>query len=496
MPAASQAAKHKILRRLAGGLAALAALYLVLLIPEPQPPQPKGAGQQAFRWNRDAFWSELETRLRTARTWDSSQRQARFDECQEQFHRALEAVAETNLPPDAPALETLEARLFEFAPIAAVCPDRLPDFLNASGRLRQLVKGQSERWPTNFTSQQRLYQLLYGNRAVVEEVLLQTPGATNALTLYPSQDAAPLPGVEMWGVKLQSGDILVSRGGAATSALIARGNDLPGNFSHVALVHVDEATRQVSTIEAHIESGVSVRSIEAYLAETKLRIMVLRLRSDLPSLRADPLLPQKAAAHSLGNSLARHIPYDFAMDHGDPEKQFCSEVVAVAYRSVGIPLWLNLSHLSTPGVISWLAAAGVRCFETQEPSDLEYDPQLRVVAEWRDPTALFRDHVDNAVIDAMLEAAERGAPLRYQHWKLPGARLAKAWSVMGNWFGRIGPVPEGMSATVALRVQQLKADHAAARERVLLAAEKFKVEQGYPPPYWELLRLAREALHP
>jgi hypothetical protein len=241
---------------------------------------------------------------------------------------------------------------------------------------------------------------------------------------------------------------------------------------------------------------VSVRSIEAYLVETKLRIMVLRLRADLPSLRADPLLPQKAAAHSLSNSLARHISYDFAMDHADPEKQFCSEVVAVAYRSVGIPLWMNLSHLSTPGVISWLAALGVRYFETQEPSDLEYDSQLCVVAEWHDPTALFRDHVDNAVLDAMLEAAERGVPLRYQQWKLPGARLAKAWSVVGNWFGRIGPVPEGMSATVALRVQQLKADHAVARECVLLAADKFKVEQGYPPPYWELLRLAREALHP
>lgn len=448
MPAVSQANKQRVLRWLAGVLAALVASYLLLLIPEPRPPQPKGAGQQAFRWNRDGFWSELETRFRTARTWDLNQRQLRFDECREQLYRALDAVAEINLPPDAPALETLEVRLFEFAPIAAVCPDRLQDFLNASGRLRQLVKGQSERWPTNSAAQQHLYRLLYGNRAAVEEVLLQTLDATNALTLYPSRDAAPAPGVEVCGVKLQSGDILVSRGGAATSALIARGNDFPGNFSHVALVHVDETMRQVSTIEAHIESGVSVRSIEAYLAETKLRIMVLRLRADLPQLRADPLLPQKAAAHSLSNSLARHIPYDFAMDHADPEKQFCSEVVAVAYRSVGISLWMNLSHLSTPGVISWLTAAGVRCFETQEPSDLEYDPQLQVVAEWHDPTALFHDHVDNAVIDAMLETAERGAPLWYQHWKLPSARLAKAWSVVGNWFGRIGPVPEGMSATV------------------------------------------------
>src|SRR5690606_19903363 len=101
------------------------------------------------------------------------------------------------------------------------------------------------------------------------------------------------------GVKLHSGDILVSRGGAATSALIARGNDFPGNFSHVALVHVDEPTRKVSVIEAHIESGVGVRPIEAYLTETKLRILVLRVRADLPQLKADPQLPHQAALSAL-----------------------------------------------------------------------------------------------------------------------------------------------------------------------------------------------------
>jgi hypothetical protein len=41
------------------------------------------------------------------------------------------------------------------------------------------------------------------------------------------------------GMAIHIGDILVSRGGAATSALIARGNDYPGNFSHVAIVYVD-----------------------------------------------------------------------------------------------------------------------------------------------------------------------------------------------------------------------------------------------------------------
>jgi len=361
--------------------------------------------------------------------------------------------------------------------------------------MRQVVKRQSEQWPVNsLEARQRLYRLLYGSRAVVEEVLLQVQGATNSLDVVHS-DGQLTPSAEMFGVKIHSGDILTSRGGAATSALIARGNDYPGNFSHIALVHVDEPNGKISVVESHIESGVGVRPIEQYLAETKLRVMVLRLRSDLPQLVANPMLPHQAASLALSNALARHIPYDFAMEHSDPSKQFCSEVATAAYQPLGVRLWMNLSQVSTRGVTSWLAALGVRNFESQEPSDLEYDPQLQVVAEWRDSETLFKDHVDNAVVDAMLEGAERGEKLDYNLWMLPPARLAKAWSALLNCLGKIGPIPEGMSATTALRVEYLTTVHASLRASVLQNAEQFKMEYGYTPPYWELIRMAREAMH-
>ena len=489
--------KHSRRRHIARrGVVMVVAVYCLLLIPEVQPPQPKGAGQQPFVWNRDAFWSGLEAKFVAARMLNAAERQAEFDQSLGGLNRALDALSGTNLPPEAPAFATLETELFQFAPIAAVCPERMPDFLSAAGRMRDLVKWQSERWPMDSASaRQRIYRLLYGGRAAVEEVLLQSPQGANALQVNPASDPSATPGAELRGVMIHSGDILVSRGGAATSALIARGNDFPGNFSHIALVHVDEQTKKVSVIEAHIESGVGVRTIEAYLAETKLRIMLLRPRSNLPALVADPLLPHKTASQFLTEATSRHIPYDFAMDYTDPAKQFCSEVASAAYRGQGVTLWTGVSHLSTPGVTAWLAALGVRHFETQEPSDLEYDPQLRVVAEWRDPETLFKDHVDNAVIDVMLEGAERGDQLDYDLWKLPVVRLAKAYSVVKNWFGKVGPIPEGMSATTALRVEKLTATHAAIEARMLEKAEQFKTERGYAPPYWELVRLAREAKH-
>src|SRR5207253_7493734 len=144
---------------------------------------------------------------------------------------------------------------------------------------------------------------------------------------------------------------------------------------------VGATPRAVTVREARIEVGVGPASIEKYLAHKGLGIVALRLRADLPQLVAAPMLPHKAATAALHEAMNRHIPYDFAMDWSDPSQQFCSEVASAAYSPLGVKLWMNLSHLSTPGVTAWLSALGVRHFETQEPSDLEYDAQLRVVAE-------------------------------------------------------------------------------------------------------------------
>ncbi|HRP08016.1 MAG TPA: YiiX/YebB-like N1pC/P60 family cysteine hydrolase, partial [Gemmatimonadales bacterium] len=286
-------------------------------------------------------------------------------------------------------------------------------------------------------------------------------------------------------------DILVSRGGYPTSALIARGSDHPGNFSHVALVHVDSATHEISVIEAHIESGVKIATAERYLADKKLRLMALRPRHDLPALQADPALPHRAASELMERARKGHIPYDFAMNYRDPGELFCSEVASSAYHGQGVALWMKLSAISAPGLRRWLASFGVRHFETQEPSDLEYDPQLVVVAEWSDPGTLRKDHIDNAVTDVMLEQAELGADLDPRWWDWPLARVAKGYSWVLNRFGQVGPIPEGMSAGGALRSRVYTQRHAALAGRVDSAAVAWEKQNGYPPPYWRLVEIAR-----
>jgi hypothetical protein len=337
-----------------------------------------------------------------------------------------------------------------------------------------------------------LYRLLYGCRAAVEEVMLQQPQqATEAQMIAGVDEPSQTPWASMLGVTIHSGDILLSRGGAATSALIARGNDFAGNFSHVALLYVDPKTHLIRVVESHIERGVAVSTLDEYLQDVKLRVMVLRLRADLPALQADPQLPHQAAEYALLRAQSVHIPYDFAMNFADNSRWFCSEVASAAYRSRGITLWMGLSHISSAGLRRWLAQFGVRHFSTQEPSDLEYDPQLQVVAEWRDLETLRKDHFDNAVTEALLDAANEGAPLQYRWYMLPVARLARAYSMILNRFGRIGPIPEGMHAAAGLRNKWYSALHQDIKRDVIKMADDFQAEKGYIAPYWQLVAMAR-----
>lgn len=475
-------------------LAVAAALLALLLIPESRAPLPEGAGRDPFVWDQADMWAGLERRFADARKRGCDVVRPEIDASSRALDELLAELASSSPRPGDPRLRELESGLFGLAPLVAACTERVPELVGLVTRLRATVKVASRHWDVGAkAARDQIYRLLYGSRAAVEEVLLQLPrGEAPALTPGTDEPSAT-PALEFHGVRLHSGDVLVSRGGAPTSALIARGNDYPGNFSHVALLHVDETSGEATVIEAHIEEGVVLSSADDYLRDTKLRIMVLRLRSDLPALAGDPSLPHRAASAALAEARRRHIAYDFEMDYRDPAKMFCSEVASASYADLGVDLWQGGTSMSSRGVTHWLSALGVRHFETHGPSDLEYDPQLRVVAEWRDPQTLYQDHVDNAVIDVLLEGAERGEELGYSWHLLPVVRLAKAYSWTASLVGRTGPVPEGMSSTVALRVRWLRERHAAVKERTLELAREFSQRQGYTAPYWELVRLARRA---
>lgn len=478
----------------------LLAVALLLLVPDPSPLPPTPARGEVFAWNQDDVWEALEARSIAVRAMPAPEADAQVDAALVALRESLAdlralslAPPETLGEPEHATLTRVERAFFDAAATLAARPARAPELVRLQSELRQSMKRLSQTLPpSSATARRALYRALYGSRAALEEVLLQMPPADMPVRSEGIAEPSASPSATLRGVTVHSGDILVSRGAAPTSALIARGNDYPGNFSHVALLHVSPSG-EIETVEAHIERGVVVAGIERYVSDRKLRVMLLRPRADHAALRARPTLAHAAAERARRDALARHIAYDFEGNRRDPSQLFCSEVVSQAYGAEGLPLWEGLTTTSDPDTARWLGAFGVREFETHGPSDLEYDPKLSVVAEWRDPEGLFADHVDVAVIDALLEGARRGDNVTHDWRMLPVARVMKAYSWVLNRFGRIGPVPEGMTATVALRVRALTERHAGIRQRVEAAAAAFGREHGYRAPYWELVRMAREA---
>jgi hypothetical protein len=467
-------------------------LYLLLLIPLENNQPAAEENKTPFSWNQDSLWKSLELKFLSANVEGCDKIKFTIDSLLTHSEILLNEITTNTLDPSDKKFIALENNIFIIAPLIPVCNQYFPDCINFYSNLRKVVKEQSVNWDMNSTeAKNTLYRLLYGNRIAIEEIMLQLPDNQVATLITEVDETSQTPSAEILGVQVHSGDILVSRGGAPTSALIARGNDYPGNFSHIALVHIDKKTKLISIIESHIERGVTVSSLEEYLNDKKLRIMVLRLRTDLIS--ANLMLPHQAAEYSLSEASINHIPYDFEMDINETEKQFCSEVASSAYKKFGITLWTGLSTISSKGTRNWLAAFGVKYFETQEPSDLEYDPQVSVVAEWRDPETLYKDHLDNAVTDVMLEQADSGKFLYYDWYLLPIGRMMKFYSVILNMFGKEGPVPEGMSAEAALKNINYSDTHDQIKSKLIFLADQFKDQKSYKPPYWELVNLARQA---
>ena len=473
-------------------------LYAILLIPFGEgkytPPEGEQPQRQAFAWNQDEYWKALETTYRTLKQGGCTTAVPALDSKFQNVKKILSGVDQTRLRPDDPVFHELEGLMFEMGPVVSACNTPVMDYIELIADMRSIIKEQSVDWDMHSAAApSTLYRLLYGSRAAAEEAILQSPIGEVLPLVRGKNEPSQTPFADVQNVRLHSGDILVSRGGAPTSALIARGNDYPGNFSHIALVYINPDTHTPFIVEAHIEQGVVVSTVEQYLKDKKLRIMLLRPREDLPQLMKDPMIPHKAAERAYTRATMEHVPYDFEMNYKDHRKLFCSEVASAEYEPFGIMLWTSISYISSPGLRRWLSAFGVQYFETQEPSDLEYDPQLTVVAEWRNQETLKGDHYDNAVTEVMLEGAEQGDKLTYQLYLLPMMRIAKAYSAVLNIVGKVGPVPEGMSSSAALRNIWYTKKHDAIATGLARKAALFKKKNGYEPPYWEQVRLARSA---
>ncbi len=226
-----------------------------------------------------------------------------------------------------------------------------------------------------------------------EEVLLPAFTGDNKNSLV-NPKFAGLPGEDGRAVSFQSGDVLLVRGTYANSAAIARIGDVDSQFSHLAIIHIDEQG-QKWLVESLIEDGSIITPLDDALAKGNSRAILFR------HTNAD--LAQEASSFIYNYVKERNTPagsqiaYDFSMGLKNYDLLFCSKLVRMAYDkaskgNVLLPRFPTYFNMKNKDLIRRI---GITTAITFAPGDIEVEPDFDMVAEWRDyrftPKLRFQD---------------------------------------------------------------------------------------------------------
>lgn len=228
---------------------------------------------------------------------------------------------------------------------------------------------------------------------------------------------------------LKSGDVLVSRGNAPTSALIARLGDTDGQFSHAALVYVAPKSGRVYVMEEHIEVGSTIRPYEEYAKDQNFRVTVFRYRDERMAADAARLMMERL--YSPHNPHV--VPYDFGMKMDDASEMFCTEIVYEAFKMASHGR-LQIGRYRTtfnPKNRDLLDRFGVKTDSMYAPSDMEVEPGFELLGEWRDLSRVVMNQMMDAVLTKMLEWGDRG-------YRFDPSAVMTLKSHLGFWLRKLG----------------------------------------------------------
>lgn len=230
---------------------------------------------------------------------------------------------------------------------------------------------------------------------------------------------------------LKSGDILLTRGNAYTSAAIANLGEFDTSFSHMSVVYRDSKNK-LWTVEAHIEVGSFIRPIEDHIKDGNVRTVIFRYEDQVRAAKAAKFIFDKVknASATTGN-----IDYDFGFDSENSDSLFCSEVLSHALHQVSggkvvVPLYPSRLDQRKQAFVKRL---GIHVRDSFIPADIEVDPRFTLVAEWRDAHKLGDSLKKDAIIRAMykwsdeesyhLVQASSGKSLLYRNFAWPARRI-------------------------------------------------------------------------
>ena len=201
-------------------------------------------------------------------------------------------------------------------------------------------------------------------------------------------------------LSFQAGDLLLMRGMHHNSAAIARIGDVDSQFSHLCIVHTDEAGKQW-VVESLIEEGAVINPLYKALDHGVGRCVLLRHKDAELSRRAAALIHDLVRrSHAQGG---KRIWYDFTMELKGETELFCSKLVRLAYefaseRKYALPTFTTRYDMKNRDFVDRI---GVTAHETFAPADIEIEPDFDIVAEWQDYRVTSRLRLQDLLMDEL-----------------------------------------------------------------------------------------------
>lgn len=211
---------------------------------------------------------------------------------------------------------------------------------------------------------------------------------------------------------LKSGDLILSRGNAYSSAAIARIAETDFQFSHLSFVYKDAESHELFTSEAHIEIGSVTAPFIEHINEKNVRSVIFRYKDGDIAHKASKAIFERIKKHQM---TGKNIDYDFAMDYRDDSKLFCSEVISRGFK-MALPedeFIPKFKSKYSVGLIPFLNTIGVPAtkenitqLDVFAPGDIQFDSNFELVAEWRNPKKLEESRYKDFILTKMFERME------------------------------------------------------------------------------------------
>lgn len=231
-------------------------------------------------------------------------------------------------------------------------------------------------------------------------------------------------------VPFQSGDIVLVRGRAHNSAAIARIGDVDSQFSHIGIVHIDDAGDHWM-VESLIEDGAIINPLAKALDHSIVRAVLYRNRDPELAARAAKMIFDYVAASRLRGG--KRILYDFSMRTDDTRNLFCSKLVRLAFNQASGGRFVLPTYPTS--IVrknrDFLDRVGVTTEMTFAPADIDMESSFDLVAEWQDYRETANVRLQDFTMDKLFEWMDR---YNYRFEETSAIKLVSALGRFSSYF--------------------------------------------------------------